>query len=69
MDRKPTARRSKPSADESLREMIATAAYFRAESRGFGPGSELDDWLQAEAEIKARLTLRSGARKRTAAKG
>jgi len=30
--------------------MIAVAAYFRAEQRGFAPGDELDDWFQAEAE-------------------
>lgn len=33
------------------RTMIAEAAYFRAERRGFAPGHELDDWLQAEAEL------------------
>lgn len=32
---------------------IAQAAYFRAEKRGFIPGSELDDWLAAEAEVIA----------------
>jgi hypothetical protein len=31
--------------------MIATAAYFRAETRGFEPGHELEDWLAAEAEV------------------
>jgi hypothetical protein len=31
--------------------MIAEAAYFRAESRGFAGGSDLDDWLAAEMEI------------------
>ena len=36
-------------ADERLRH-IATAAYFKAEARGFQPGRELDDWLEAEAE-------------------
>jgi hypothetical protein len=30
---------------------IALAAYLRAEARGFSPGSELDDWLQAEREV------------------
>lgn len=30
---------------------IATAAYFKAEARGFQPGKELDDWLEAEAEF------------------
>jgi hypothetical protein len=30
---------------------IATRAYFKAETRGFQPGKELDDWLEAEAEF------------------
>jgi hypothetical protein len=34
--------------------MIARAAYFRAEQRGFAPGHELEDWLAAEAEIDWR---------------
>ena len=29
---------------------IATAAYYKAEARGFEPGQELSDWLEAEAE-------------------
>jgi hypothetical protein len=32
-------------------QMIATAAYFRAQSRGFEPGHELEDWFEAETEI------------------
>jgi hypothetical protein len=40
--------------------LIAEAAYFRAEKRGFAPGHELEDWLQAEAEVDARL-LQSAA--------
>ncbi len=39
------------------REMIAQAAYFRAERRGFEPGHELDDWLAAEMEVDTGLTL------------
>lgn len=35
-------------------DCIATAAYYRAEARGFEPGRELDDWLVAEAEFEAR---------------
>ena len=35
--------------------MIQDAAYFRAERRGFDPGHELDDWLEAEREIDAAL--------------
>lgn len=30
---------------------IATMAYLRAEQRGFAPGHEQEDWLQAEAEL------------------
>jgi len=35
--------------------MVAVAAYFRAERRGFVPSAELEDWLQAEAEVDAML--------------
>lgn len=41
-----------PVADR--RAWIATAAYFRAERRGFTPGREVEDWLEAEAEMTAR---------------
>ena len=44
---------SSPEAYDCPREqMIAEAAYFRAEQRGFMPGNELSDWLQAEAEVQ-----------------
>lgn len=33
--------------------MVAEAAYYRAEKRGFAPGNELEDWLEAEKEIDA----------------
>jgi hypothetical protein len=33
--------------------MIAEAAYYYAEKRGFEPGHELEDWLEAEAGIDA----------------
>ncbi|HMN47104.1 MAG TPA: DUF2934 domain-containing protein [Povalibacter sp.] len=32
-------------------ERIAMNAYWRAASRQFAPGHELDDWLAAEAEV------------------
>jgi hypothetical protein len=32
-------------------EEIARAAYYRAEQRGFAPGFDVDDWLEAEREI------------------
>jgi len=31
--------------------LIAQAAYFRAEHRGFESGHELEDWVSAEQEI------------------
>ena len=48
------------SADQSLSAqqiymLIQESAYYRAEARGFSPGYEEQDWLEAEAEIKARL--------------
>ncbi|WP_446809207.1 DUF2934 domain-containing protein [Methylomonas sp. 2BW1-5-20] len=30
---------------------IAEVAYFKAEKRGFLPGYELGDWLEAEKEV------------------
>lgn len=36
---------------EQRAHMIAEAAYFRAEQRGFQGGDPVDDWLQAEAQI------------------
>jgi hypothetical protein len=44
------------SADHGQRNrMIAEAAYFRAERRGFNGGDPLVDWVEAEAEINAQL--------------
>lgn len=45
-----------PGSDVAPREqMIAEAAYFRAEQRGFTPGNEMSDWLQAEADVEGVL--------------
>jgi hypothetical protein len=35
----------------NLDVMIAEAAYYKAEKRGFYPGNELRDWLEAKSEI------------------
>ena len=35
--------------------LIAEAAFFRAEKRGFVPGYEIEDWLAAESEVDAKL--------------
>lgn len=40
---------------EELRQMVANVAYFRAERRGFAAGHELEDWLEAEAEVRRQF--------------
>lgn len=40
---------------EQRAALIAEAAFFRAERRGFMPGHETEDWLAAEAEVDAKL--------------
>lgn len=53
--RKKTASSRKPVSDDTDRyRMIATAAYYRAEHRGFTGGDPVEDWLAAEAEISRR---------------
>ncbi len=53
--RKPATARSPtlehPIDEDARHAMIAQAAYFRAEHRGFAHGEELNDWLEAEREI------------------
>jgi predicted nucleic acid-binding protein len=49
-----------PSHEERER-MIAVAAYYLAEHRGFAPGREQQDWQQAERQIDrmlAAMTIR-----------
>jgi hypothetical protein len=40
---------------EQRRALIAEAAYYRAEQRGFEPGRELEDWCAAESDIDSVL--------------
>ena len=53
--RSPHAWLPTPIDAEARRSMIAQAAYFRAEKRGFAGGCELDDWFEAEREIARML--------------
>ncbi len=57
-----SGQRSAPSGEptplismEERQRMIAEAAYFRAEARGFSGGSAVDDWLAAEREVNRML--------------
>jgi len=47
------AQRRVPTAAER-QVMVAQAAYYRAQKRNFEPGHELEDWLEAEAELEAQ---------------
>ena len=47
---------------ERRADLIAEAAFFRAEKRGFSPGHEMDDWLAAESEVDALLMSTEGGR-------
>ena len=58
-DRPAPAKSVKPGPDE-LRKLISDAAYYRAKQRGFAPGHELEDWIQAEAEVMRRVGSRPG---------
>ena len=68
----------------NVRSMIAERAYYKAEQRGFQPGYELVDWLEAEREqlesvsmqpkvgaakkAKATKVAKAGARKKRSTK-
>jgi hypothetical protein len=45
---------------EELASMIAEAAYYKAEQRGFTGGSPEQDWWEAEKEIEAMLAVPRG---------
>jgi hypothetical protein len=53
--KQPTAGSIAGSIDAGARHgMVAQAAYYAAERRGFGAGAELDDWLTAEREMSIK---------------
>jgi hypothetical protein len=45
----------KKDSPPSREQLIAEAAYYRAERRNFAGGRELDDWLAAEEEIDSLI--------------
>ena len=42
-----------PIGPDRRQSVIAEAAYYLSEHRGFVPGHELEDWLAAEKQINA----------------
>jgi len=44
---------------EEVYKLIQESAYFKAKERGFAPGNEVQDWIEAEAEVRRRLEGRA----------
>jgi hypothetical protein len=40
---------------EQIYRLIQETAYFKAKARGFAPGREVQDWIEAEAEVRQRI--------------
>lgn len=59
--RKATKRKeaAHPHPNMDLDQAIQVEAYFRAEQRGFAPGMELEDWLDAERIVIDRLMAKA----------
>ena len=47
-------------SNEEIYRLIAESAYFKAKARNFEPGGEVQDWIEAEAEVKDRLHASPG---------
>lgn len=43
-------------SDSERRKMIAEAAYYRAQHRGFHPDDRLNDWLEAETQVDEMIS-------------
>jgi hypothetical protein len=43
---------------EEVYRLIQETAYYKAKARGFAPGHEVQDWIEAEAEVRMRLESR-----------
>jgi hypothetical protein len=44
---------------EEVYRLIQESAYFKAKARGFAPGHEVQDWIEAEQEVRSRLEGRA----------
>jgi hypothetical protein len=42
-------------SNEDIYRLIAETAYFKAKARGFEPGGEVQDWIEAETEVRERI--------------
>jgi len=53
-DKRSVSEKPQPGSLEFTEELIRWRAYQLYEQRGWEEGHELDDWLQAEAEISGK---------------
>ena len=44
---------------EEVYNLIQESAYYKAKARGFEPGHEVQDWIEAEQEVRRRLEGRT----------
>ena len=44
-----------PMSPEEIYKLIQETAYYKAKARGFAPGHEVQDWIEAEAEVRLRM--------------
>ena len=44
---------------EEVYKLIQESASFKAKARGFAPGHEVQDWIEAEQEVRRRLEERA----------
>ena len=56
-DRRSASDSSTTLSAEQIHNRIAETAYYRAQERGFAPGFEMEDWLAAEAQVEATLSV------------
>ena len=58
-DGKASGNTSAKLSPEEVYKLIQESAYFKAKERGFAPGREVQDWIEAEAEVRRRLQDRA----------
>jgi hypothetical protein len=56
--KKPSSRKPRASAVD-VHQLVQVEAYLIAEARGFAPGHELADWLEAERRVTSRSDART----------
>lgn len=48
-----------PLTPEQVYRLIQETAYFKAKARNFAPGHEVQDWIEAEAEVRRQIESRA----------